>query len=143
MLLSAAVFVLGWNAQAQSTIDSPQSDAPLKVAEVMPVLRSCESLEDRTARETCTNQGILEHVMAKLIYPENLREEGVEGTVFVEFVVNQNGEVEGVKAVKGPEALFKPAMRVISELPYFVPGYHKGKTVKVQYVLPIRFALTD
>lgn len=143
LVLSAALVVFGWNAQAQSTIDSPQSEAPLKVAEVMPVLRTCEILEDRTARETCTNQGILEHVMAKLLYPENLREAGVEGTVFVEFVINQNGEVEGVKAIRGPEDLFKPAMRVISELPGFVPGYHKGQTVKVQYVLPIRFALTD
>ncbi len=115
----------------------------VKAPEVMPVLNSCAMIEDRTERETCSNQGMLEHIMNKLIYPENAQEAGIEGTVFVQFIVNDRGQVSEAKALKGPEALTKAAVRVVQELPGFVPGIQKGKPVNVEFVLPIRFALRD
>ena len=115
----------------------------VKAPEVMPVLNSCAMIEDRTERETCSNQGMLEHIMNKLIYPENAQEAGIEGTVFVQFIVNDRGQVSEAKALKGPEALTKAAVSVVQELPGFVPGIQKGKPVNVEFVLPIRFALRD
>ena len=127
---------------AQNGIGYPQEDV-VKVAEVMPVLKTCASLDDRTERETCTNQGMMEHIMNKLIYPEDAQQAGIEGTVFVQFVIDQRGQISEAKAMKGPEALTKAAVRVVKELPGFVPGMQKGKPVDVEYVLPIRFALPN
>lgn len=115
----------------------------VRTAEVMPVLNSCAMIEDRTERETCTNQGIMEHIMNKLIYPEDVKAAGIEGTVFVKFVVTDRGTVGEAKVIEGPEELSKAALRVVNELPGFVPGMHKGKPVNVEYVLPIRFALAN
>ena len=127
---------------AQNGIGYPQEDV-VKVAEVMPVLKACASLDDRTERETCTNQGMMEHVMQNLVYPKVAKDKGIEGTVFVQFVVTEKGSIGSVEMVRGLETFEKSAVTVIESLPLFIPGTNKGKAVSVQYVLPIRFALGE
>ena len=78
-----------------------------------------------------------------LIYPEAAEQKKIEGTVFVQFVVTKKGSVGSVEIMRGPDMLQKAAATVIESLPLFVPGNNKGKAVNVQYVLPIRFALTE
>ena len=63
--------------------------------------------------------------------------------VFVQFIVDKRGQVAEAKVVKGPEELSKAAVRVVSELPGFTPGLQDGKPVNVEFVLPIRFALSE
>ena len=127
---------------AQNGIGYPEKDV-VKVAEVMPVLETCASIDDRTERETCSNAGIMEHIIANLDYPELARENNIEGTVYVEFVVNQKGYVSSVEIARGPDLLQKAAIKVVQSLPSFKPGTNHGKPVNVQYVLPIRFALGE
>ena len=127
---------------AQNGIGYPQEDV-VKVAEVMPVLKACASLDDRTERETCTNQGMMEHVMQNLVYPKVAKEKDIEGTVLVQFVVTEKGSIGSVEMVRGLETFEKSAVTVIESLPLFIPGTNKGKAVSVQYVLPIRFALGE
>lgn len=119
-----------------------QDDA-LQAPEVMPVLNSCAIIEDRAERETCSNQGIMEHIINKLAYPESAKAAGIEGTVVVKFVIDKTGRVSDTKVMKGPEALSKAAMEVVRELPGFTPGLQNGKPVYVELVLPIRFALSN
>jgi TonB family protein len=85
----------------------------------------------------------MEHIIANLDYPELAREKNIEGTVYVEFVVNQKGYVSSVEIVRGPSLLQKAALTVVQSLPGFKPGTNQGKPVNVQYVLPIRFALGE
>ena len=127
---------------AQNGIGYPQEDV-VKVAEVMPVLTACASLDDRTERETCTNQGMMEHVMQNLVYPKVAKDKDIEGTVFVQFVVTEKGSIGSVEMVRGLETFEKSAVTVIESLPLFIPGDNKGKALSVQYVLPIRFALGE
>ena len=119
-----------------------QDDAVL-APEVMPVLNSCAIIEDRTERETCSNQGIMEHIINKLQYPEAAKKAGIEGTVVVKFVIDKTGRVSETKVMKGPEELSKAAEAVIKGLPGFTPGLQNGKPVNVELVLPIRFALSN
>lgn len=119
-----------------------QDDAVL-APEVMPVLNSCAIIEDRTERETCSNQGIMEHIINKLEYPKAAKDAGIEGTVVVKFVIDKTGRVSDAKVMKGPEALSKAAVAVVRELPGFTPGLQNGKPVNVELVLPIRFALSN
>lgn len=127
---------------AQNGIGYPETDV-VTSAEVMPVLKSCSSIEDRAAREACSSESMMEHVIHNLVYPEAARQKRIEGTVQVQFVITQKGSIESVEILRGPDLLQKAAFTVVNSLPSFVPGTNQGKAVDVQYVLPIRFALGE
>ena len=82
------------------------------------------------------------HISQNVVYTEIAKENGIQGRVFIQFVVNKKGKVEQVKVVRGVDpALDKEAVRVISGLPAFKPGSQRGKAVKVSYTVPINFQL--
>lgn len=126
-----------------SSMSMQAQDKPVNTPEVMPVLNSCALIEDRTERETCSNQGIMEHIINKLQYPQDAQKAGVEGTVVVKFIINKKGQVSETKVLEGPKELTKSAQSVVRGLPGFTPGTQNGKPVDVELVLPIRFALSD
>tara|TARA_Y100000385_G_C13087520_1_gene637124 strand:- start:2072 stop:2533 length:462 start_codon:yes stop_codon:yes gene_type:complete len=130
------------NLIAQNGIGYPPTDV-VTSAEVMPVLQSCSSIDQRAEREACSNESMMEHIMENLVYPEDARQKGIEGTVQVQFVVSQKGSIKSVEILRGPDLLQKAAFTVVNSLPSFVPGTNQGKAVSVQYVLPIRFELGE
>lgn len=82
------------------------------------------------------------HISQNVSYPEIAKENGIQGRVFVQFVVNQKGKVEQVKVVRGVDpALDKEAIRVITNLPSWKPGSQRGKPVRVSFTVPINFQL--
>jgi len=82
------------------------------------------------------------HIAQNVVYPEIAKENGLSGKVFVQFVINQRGEVENVKIARGVDpALDKEAIRVVQSLPKWKPGSQRGKPVKVSYTVPINFQL--
>jgi protein TonB len=77
-------------------------------------------------------------------YPSQARRMGIEGRVFVQFVVDKDGTVTEVKAVKGIGAgCDEEAERVLRQSPKFKPGKQRGRAVKVRMVLPIIFKLNN
>ncbi len=75
-------------------------------------------------------------------YPETAKKEGIEGKVFVSFVINSTGKVEDVKIAKGvAPALDEEAIRVINLLSVWTPAKHKGKNVSIAFTIPIAFKL--
>ncbi|MFT7031451.1 MAG: TonB family protein [Marinoscillum sp.] len=75
-------------------------------------------------------------------YPEQAREMGVEGRVYVQFVVETDGSLSEVKSVKGIGAgCDTEAVRVVQNAPAFKPGSQRGKPVRVRMVMPIAFTL--
>jgi len=86
--------------------------------------------------------GLRKHIAQNVQYPEIAKENGIQGRVFVQFVVNQKGKVEQVKVVRGVDpSLDKEAIRVISSLPAWKPGSQRGKPVRVSFTVPINFQL--
>lgn len=78
----------------------------------------------------------------RLKYPKEARKQGIEGRVFIQFVIDETGQVTNVKPVKGIGAgCDEAAANVIAELPAFIPGKQRGKNVKVRMVLPVIFTL--
>ena len=82
-----------------------------------------------------------------LHYPTEARNSGIQGSVFVEFVVQQDGKLSDFKVIKGiGEGCDEEAVRVMElmnkELPWR-PGMQSGKNVKVRFVLPIKFILPE
>lgn len=83
-----------------------------------------------------------EYVGKKLKYPAQARRMGIEGKVFVEFVVDKDGTITDVKAIKGIGAgCDEEAIRVIQASPKWNPGKQRGRPVKVRMILPITFKL--
>lgn len=83
-----------------------------------------------------------QYVQKKLKYPAQARRMGIEGKVFVQFVVDKDGSITEVKAVKGIGAgCDEEAVRVIQGAPKWKPGKQRGRSVKVRMILPITFKL--
>ena len=77
-----------------------------------------------------------------LNYPTISAENGVQGRVTVNFVVNADGSIVDVKVVRGVDPyLDKEAIRVVSKMPKWKPGKQRGKAVRCSFNLPVRFKL--
>jgi protein TonB len=75
-------------------------------------------------------------------YPLLAQENGIQGRVVCQFVVNSDGSIVDISVVRGvEESLDKEAIRVIKSMPKWTPGRQGGKSVRVKYTLPIRFKL--
>jgi protein TonB len=75
-------------------------------------------------------------------YPVIAQENGIQGKVFVNFVVNTDGSVTNAKIARGVDpSLDKEALRVVMTLPKWKPGRQGGKPVRVSYTVPINFQL--
>ncbi|HOP05376.1 MAG TPA: energy transducer TonB [Tenuifilaceae bacterium] len=83
-----------------------------------------------------------EYIAKNLRYPEVAAENGIQGRVFVQFVVEPDGRVSNVKVVRGVDpALDKEAIRVVESSPKWKPGKQRGKPVRVSFTFPIIFVL--
>lgn len=78
----------------------------------------------------------------KVKYPRIAREMGIQGVVYVGFIVDPEGKVIEPKILKSvAKPLDEEALRVITKEVKFTPGYFQGKAVPVRMVLPIRFRI--
>lgn len=83
-----------------------------------------------------------QYIQKRLKYPAQARRMGIEGKVFVQFVVDKDGTLTDVKAVKGIGAgCDVEAEKVIRGAPKWKPGKQRGRSVKVRMILPITFKL--
>ena len=85
---------------------------------------------------------LMKWLSSNIVYPVMAQEEGAQGRVVVQFVVEKDGRIGQVKVVRGrhPE-LDKEAMRVVKSLPKFIPGKNNGQTVRCWFTLPVNFKL--
>ena len=82
------------------------------------------------------------YLVRNIKYPLLAQENGIQGRVVCQFVVNSDGSIVDISVVRGvEESLDKEAIRVIQSMPKWTPGRQGGKSVRVKYTLPIRFKL--
>lgn len=83
-----------------------------------------------------------EYIARNLRYPEIAAENGIQGRVFVSFVVEPDGRVSNVRVVRGVDpSLDREAVRVVESSPRWTPGKQRGKPVRVSFTFPIIFVL--
>ncbi len=83
-----------------------------------------------------------EWVNAQLVYPQQARDNGVQGRVILQFTVDTDGSVKNVKVLRGVDpVLDAEALRVVKKSPRWTPGMMRGKKVKVTHTFPVIFAL--
>jgi periplasmic protein TonB len=84
----------------------------------------------------------IRYLTENLRYPQMAREAGIQGTVFVTFVVERDGSVTDVRVLRGiGGGCDEEAVRVVRNMPRWEPGRQRGQPVRVQFNMPIRFVL--
>lgn len=85
---------------------------------------------------------LYEFLSKNLRYPEMAKENGIQGKVFIQFVVWKDGSIKDVKVVKSiHNTLDKEAFRVVNKMPNWSPGKQQGKVVNTKFTIPIKFKL--
>jgi protein TonB len=84
---------------------------------------------------------MVKYLLENMIYPEEMKENGIEGRIFVQFVVTKTGSVENVTIARGIDGLNREAIRLVKQMPNWKPGINNGKQVNVKMLIPIRFSL--
>ncbi|WP_319502760.1 energy transducer TonB [uncultured Draconibacterium sp.] len=88
------------------------------------------------------DEALKKYIANALTYPEIAQKKEIEGKVYVSFVVEKDGSVGDAKIERGVDpSLDKEALRVVKALPMWKPGKQRGEPVRVQYTVPINFAL--
>lgn len=79
-------------------------------------------------------------VNERLVYPETLKKQGIQGRVTIQFTVQADGSVSNVRVLRGAHAeLDKEAVRVVASSPQWEPGKQRGNAVPVTYTFPVIF----
>ena len=110
----------------------------------MPQFPGCENVEDGFKRDKCAQEELLKFVYMNMKYPKEARANNVQGMVVVSFIIDKEGNVlkpEIVRAIGG--GCDEEVLRVVGEMPKWIPGKQRGKNVNVQFNLPVRFKLED
>lgn len=114
-----------------------------QVSEI-PVFITCAGT-DEDEKEGCVKETFIHNVIDNLIYPFDAAAEGIEGVVWVRFIVDTDGYIKNI-STKGPDngiLLEKEAERLITLLPKFIPGKSNNNYVNVEYFMPIDFQLDE
>ncbi len=130
--------------------DSEADDKTL--IDVAPIISAPKEEEEETAEvfyivedmpEFPGGEAALRAFIAQAIkYPVIAQENGIQGKVYVTFVVGKDGSVSNATIARGVDpSLDKEALRVVNSLPKWKPGKQRGKPVNVSYTVPINFVL--
>lgn len=125
----------------------PEVEEIFKIVEEMPRFPGCEELTaSMEEKRQCANKKLLEFIYENIRYPAVARDNGIEGTVVVSFVVDQKGYIKDAQVVRdigggcGQEAL--RIVEMMNSMPNrWAPGKQRGRAVKVLFNLPVKFKL--
>ena len=128
-------------ASAQDAPADSTESVHIAIVEEVPRWPGCEDVSG-TAAQACTDEGVMRHVVKETKYPGKARRKGIQGMVYVRFVVERDGSVGDVEVLRSVHPLLdEEAVRVVKTFPRFSPGLQRGKPVRVSYSLPMNFSL--
>ncbi len=85
---------------------------------------------------------VAEWIMKNIKYPKEAIEANITGKVFVQFVIEKDGSITNAKIARSASTLLDAeALRIVNNMPQWIPGKQRGKAVRVAYTLPISFSL--
>ncbi|MEK9787636.1 MAG: energy transducer TonB [Flavobacteriaceae bacterium] len=115
-------------------------DVPFAVIEDVPIFPGCEKVA-KSERRNCFQEQMNKHIRKNFRYPEIAQEMGIQGRVYVNFIIAKDGSISNIR-MRGPDKnLEAEAQRIISKLPQMTPGKQRGRPVRVPFSIPITFRL--
>jgi protein TonB len=110
-------------------IETPVEQPPMVIVQEMPVFSGGED-------------EMYKYLAANIKYPQEARELGIQGKVYIEFVIEPDGSVSHVTVKRGiGSGCDEEAARVVSSMPKWNPGKQNGQAVRVLLTLPVKFVL--
>ena len=125
----------------------PEVEEIFKIVEQNPRFPGCENESGgNKEKKACSDGKLLKYLYSNIKYPAIAKENGVEGKVYISFVVEKDGSITDTKLLRdigagcGDEAL--RVVKMMNNLPEkWTPGKQRGRSVRVQYNLPVQFEL--
>jgi len=112
------------------------------VIEKKAIYPGCENEATEEARFNCMNLSLQKFFAKNVVYPEQAKTLGVQGKVFVSFVIEKDGRVANVEVARGVDpSLDAAAVAVVKKLPKMIPAQNSGRQVRMGYTIPISFKL--
>jgi protein TonB len=137
----------------QDDLSAKPAEAPSEDVEIEIVDEKPQVIEQKVEAEIFTvveeqpaypggEEGRMRYLQESIKYPEEAKELGIQGRVFVTFVVEVDGSITDVRVLRGiGGGCDEEAVRVVKAMPKWVPGKQRGVPVRVQFNLPIKFTL--
>lgn len=119
------------------------SPVPLvfKEVDVQPYFSGCET-QPKEEKKKCAETKMLQFIYSNIKYPPMARENGIQGTAYLTFVVEKDGSVTNIKTKRGIiNEIQNECERVLRLMPKWEPGYQDGKPVRVIFNIPVKFKL--
>ena len=118
---------------------APPVEAPVEEEEEEVIFMVVETMPEFPGGQ----QALFKYLGENVKYPVIAQENGIQGRVICQFVVNRDGSIVDVVVVRssGEPSLDKEALRVINSMPKWKPGKQRGKPVRVKYTVPVNFRL--
>ena len=118
---------------------APPVEAPVEEEEEEVIFMVVETMPEFPGGQ----QALFKYLGENVKYPVIAQENGIQGRVICQFVVNKDGSIVDVVVVRssGEPSLDKEAVRVINSMPKWKPGKQRGKPVRVKYTVPVNFRL--
>ena len=123
----------------QEVVIAAPVEAPVEEEEEEVVFVVVESMPEFPGGQ----QALFKYLSENVKYPVIAQENGIQGRVICQFVVNKDGSIVDVEVVRsgGDPSLDKEAIRVIKTMPKWKPGKQRGKPVRGKYTVPVNFKL--
>jgi periplasmic protein TonB len=113
----------------------PQEEEVIKEVEIFTIVEDMPEFPGGEAE-------LFKYLGKSIKYPQMAKEAGIQGVVYVTFIIGPDGTVSNVEVLRGIKGgCDEEAVRVVKSMPKWKPGKQRGKPVTVQYNLPIRFVL--
>ncbi len=143
--LSLFIFILCFYSDTlfgQSDTIYPNRDSVKIMADKAPddkVYTFVEEMPEFVGGKVAREKYLLENTR----YPEHAKRKKIEGTSYIGFTVKKDGSISDVKLKRGSnEELDREAIRVVREMPNWIPGHQNGKAVNVDLLCPVKFTLS-
>ncbi|MBR4216051.1 MAG: M56 family metallopeptidase [Bacteroidales bacterium] len=89
-------------------------------------------------------EALLKYIAENVVYPEQAKNDTIQGTVYLKFVVDKTGKVTQTEVIRGVHPLLdEESIKVVNSLPEWTPGRQSGKNVDVAMQIPIKFQIAD
>jgi periplasmic protein TonB len=114
------------------------------IVETMPSWKGCEVNKTEEEKMDCTAESINKFINENFIYPENSKQDKIEGIIYIGFTIDEKGNIINPRVNRGiSEELNAEAIRVIKLMPTWHPGANKGNPVPVVFTLPFNLSLNN
>lgn len=128
-----------------------EEEMVFRVCEEMPRFPGCEDQNLKSAeRSKCSKEAMFTYIQENLVYPAEAKQNGVEGSVVIQFRIDKKGKMYDLKIVRelsdgsGENSCAKAAMDLMTKMKNektWSPGKQRGRPILFQYTLPIKFKI--